>query len=80
MNDIPAGLTQVFHEVFERSDIQLSRQTTAADIDTWDSLMHVQLIVAVEKQFGIRFGAGEVEKLLNVGDMADLITKKTGAR
>ncbi len=76
MRDIPAELTLVFHEVFENPSIILQRQTTAQEVENWDSLMHIQLVVAVERKFGIRFGAGEIEKLQNVGDMMDLIGRK----
>lgn len=69
-------LTKIFRDVFEKSDLVIARPTTAADVEDWDSLMHIQLIVAAEKEFGIRFGVGEVEKLQNVGDMIDLIDKK----
>lgn len=76
MNSIHATLTTVFHEVFEDPTIVLCPETNAKDILSWDSLMHIQLIVAVERKFGIRFAAGEIEKLKNVGEMMDLISRK----
>ncbi|MDD2709062.1 MAG: acyl carrier protein [Verrucomicrobiae bacterium] len=78
MNPIETDLASVFHEVFEDPLIVIRREMTAKDIPAWDSLMHIQLVVAVEKKFGIRFGTGEVEKLQNVGEMMDLIAKKKG--
>jgi len=79
MNGVETDLTKVFHEVFEDPSIVIRPETSASDIPTWDSLMHIQLVVAVEKQFGIRFATGEVEKLQNVGEMISLITQKKAA-
>jgi len=76
MNGIEADLTGVFREVFEDSSMVIHPETTASDIPTWDSLMHIQLVVAVERKFGIRFAAGEIEKLQNVGEMMGLIVRK----
>jgi acyl carrier protein len=52
---------------------ELRPETTAKDVPEWDSLMHISILVAVEKAFGIRFRVGEVEKTRNVGEFADLI-------
>jgi acyl carrier protein len=76
---ISERLTQTFRSIFGRQDIQLSRDTTADDIKEWDSLMHINLIVAVEKEFKIRFTALEVMSFNNVGDLADTIGRKVGA-
>lgn len=69
-------LEQVFQTVFEDDEIEISNETTADDIDAWDSLTHVQLIVAVEKEFSLKFSTVEVMKLKNVGDFIALIEKK----
>ena len=79
MNSIETDLTGVFREVFEDPSIVIRPETSASDIPTWDSLMHIQLVVAVEKNFGIRFAAGEIEKLQNVGEMIALIAQKKAA-
>jgi acyl carrier protein len=76
MNAIPAELTALFQEVFENPALVVKPETTARDIESWDSLMHIQLVVAIERKFGIRFETGEIEQLQNVGDMAGLIAKK----
>jgi len=75
-NVIAERLTQTFRSTFGKNDIQLSRGTTAADIKEWDSLMHINLIVAVEKEFRVRFTTLEVMSLSNVGDLADTIARK----
>lgn len=74
--DTKDRLEQVFQTVFEDDEIEISNETTADDIDAWDSLTHVQLIVAVEKEFGLKFSTVEVMKLKNVGDFIALIEKK----
>lgn len=73
---IAEQLTDTFKSVFGRQDIQLSRATTAQDIQGWDSLTHMDLIVAVERKFKIRFTTHEVMSLSNVGDLADTIARK----
>ena len=66
-------LTEVFIDVFDDEDIHLDDETTAADIEDWDSLTHITLLGAVEDEFGIRFNMRAVQNLKNVGDMVDLI-------
>lgn len=69
-------LTPIFQEVFDDEGIVLTRQTTADDIDAWDSLSHMNLIMAVELKFKVRFALGELQALKNVGELADLVEKK----
>lgn len=73
---IQPRLTGIFRTVFDEPDLQLSRDMTAAEVPAWDSLSHITLIVAVEREFGIRFTTAEVAALMNVGDLADLVQKK----
>jgi acyl carrier protein len=73
---IPQRLTDTFRTIFGNQDIHLTRETTANDVAGWDSLMHINLIVAVEKEFRVRFTTLEVMSLNNVGDLADTITRK----
>lgn len=70
-------LQEVFQDVFDDDEIELTAETTADDIDAWDSLTHVQLIVAVEKAFSLKFSTVEVMKLKNVGEFIELIDKKS---
>ena len=71
-----AKLTPIFHQVFEDESVVINRETTADDIDAWDSLSHINLVLAVEMEFKIRFARGELQALKNVGEMIDLIEKK----
>lgn len=69
-------LTPVFRNVLDNDDLVIEPETTAADVDGWDSLAHIHLVVAIEKEMGLRFTAEEVSSLENVGDLAALILKK----
>ncbi len=75
-SEIYAELTKLFHEVFDNVTTVLTPETSAADIDSWDSFNHINLIVSVESQFGIRIATADVEKMDTVGDMVALIQKK----
>lgn len=69
-------LTPVFRQVFDDDTITLTTATTADDIDAWDSLSHMNLVVALEMKYKIRFALGELQKLKNVGQLATLIEQK----
>lgn len=70
------GLNEVFRDVFDDEDITVTDSTTSEDIDDWDSLEHINLIVATEKKFGMKFTMGEVTSMKNVGEMADIISQR----
>jgi acyl carrier protein len=69
-------LTEVFHEIFENDAITLTPQTTANDVEGWDSLSHSILISAVELKFKIKFSTREILRLKNVGELMQLIDSK----
>ena len=69
-------LNEVFRDVFDDEDITVTDTTTAEDIEDWDSLEHINLVVAAEKCFGIKFSMGEVSGMKNVGEMVDIITQR----
>ena len=71
--EIYEQLNEVFQDVFDDEEIIVNDETTADDIEDWDSLEHINLIVAVEKKFSIKFNMGEVNKFKNVGEMVDTI-------
>ena len=74
--DIWNRLTNTFRDTFEDDSLTIREQTSAADIPDWDSLRHIELLVAVEQQFRVRFNTGEVAGLKNVGEMVELIARK----
>ena len=76
--DVYEKLNGVFRDVFDDEDITVNDATTADDIEDWDSLEHINLVVAVEKCFGIKFTMGEVTGMKNVGEMADIILGRIG--
>lgn len=71
--EIHQKLTAVFRDVFDSPALEISDATTAKDVEAWDSIMHVNLIVAVEQAFGVTFTTKEVKALANVGDFIQLI-------
>lgn len=69
-------LNSIFCEVFDDESIMISTDTTAGDIEGWDSLSHINLIVAVEMRFNIKFSNKELLTLKNVGDLINCINSK----
>jgi acyl carrier protein len=69
-------LNGIFRDIFDNDDISVTDNTTAADIDGWDSLAHITLILGVEREFRIKMTASEVGSLKNVGQMIDIITAR----
>lgn len=76
MSDIITQLQPIFRDIFENDDLNISRDSNANTVDGWDSLAHINLVVAIEQEFEIRFALGELEAMKNVGEMVDLIEKK----
>lgn len=76
MNEIYEKLNEVFQEVFDDDSIVVGPETTADDIEDWDSLEHITLISAVEEAFGMKFAMREVSTMKNVGEMAELIAER----
>lgn len=74
--EIYSRLNEVFRDVFDDEAILINAETTAEDIEDWDSLEHIRLIAAVEREFGMRFKMGEVSSMKNVGEMAALIADR----
>ena len=76
-SEIIKKLERIFRDIFDEEDLGISNETTAEDIEDWDSLAHILLVLAIEKDFNVKFALGELQTLQNVGDMVDLIIKKT---
>jgi acyl carrier protein len=74
--EIMNHLSKVFADTLDEDNITLTESSTADDVEGWDSLTHVQLVVAVEKKFKIRFTAKEIQSWKNAGEMIDSITSK----
>jgi acyl carrier protein len=69
-------LTTLFQDVFDDDEVILQDRTTAQDIEGWDSLTHVNLMVSAEQAFGIKFKTSEMAQLTNVGELVNVITHK----
>lgn len=74
--EILARVEEIFREELEQEDLVLTDETTAEDVEGWDSLSHVQLVAAMEEAFGIEFKSREILSWDNVGDLIDSIEKK----
>ena len=75
--NIKEKLQSVFIDVFEDDDLTISNSTNSDDIEEWDSLNHIALVLSIEKCFNIRFITGEVQSLKDVGEMIQLLEEKT---
>jgi acyl carrier protein len=74
--EIITELHPIFADVFDIPDVRITPATKASDIEGWDSLTHINLVVAIEHKYRVKFALGELQDLKNVGDMADLIVRK----
>lgn len=70
-------LTEIFEDVIDEGPVCLTAETRSADVEGWDSLTHIQLIVAIEKNWGIKFTSEEIMSWKNVGEMVDCIFSKS---
>ena len=75
-NELLEKIILIFRDVFDDQNIVLTLYTTASDIDDWDSLSHIRLIITHEEEFGIRFKTTEISDLKNVGDFINVLMNK----
>lgn len=75
-NEILSRVEEIFREELELDELTLTDETTADDVEEWDSLSHIQLVVALEKAFGIKFTSREILSWDNVGDLINSIQNK----
>ncbi len=76
-NAILEAIQPIFHDVFDDDSLVITRATSAADIEDWDSLEQINLLTAMEKKFDVKFSLGDVRGLQNVGDLVDLLMRLT---
>ena len=79
-SDIIQELQIIFSDVLDLPDLCLTAESNASTVEGWDSLAHINLVVAIEKRYNIKFALAELRSLNNVGEMADLIVKKTSSQ
>ncbi len=70
-------LNEIFRDVFDDDGIEVCDSTTSADIEGWDSLEHINLVLAVEQEFDFKFEMGQVVSMKDVGEMVDIILEQT---
>ena len=75
-NTIIKNLNPIFCDILDLSSLVLAPESNASNVEGWDSLAHINLVMSIEKHYGIRFALGELQGLKNVGEMAELIQKK----
>lgn len=80
MSDTKERIQEAFRDIFDDNSIVLRDDMTAADVKNWDSLNHIDMIVAVESEFKIKFTTAEVTSLKNVGELIALVEKKRAAK
>ena len=74
-NEVMGLLHPIFRDVFDDDELVITANTTAKDVDGWDSLTHIRLVISIEKAFDLRFTAAEISALENVGEMVELIVR-----
>jgi acyl carrier protein len=75
--EIYTALTEIFHDVFMRDDLVLKAELSAKDVKGWDSFKQIEIIMATEERFGMKFTTRELDSLQNVGDLVRVVAAKT---
>ena len=75
--DVIQAIQPLFRDVLDQPDLQLTAASNASNVDDWDSLAHINIVMAIERHYKVKFALGELQGLKNVGEMADLIIRKT---
>jgi acyl carrier protein len=73
-------IREIIADVLDQPDIQINADTAADDVEGWDSFNHINIVVAVEAHFGVKFHTAEIEEVRNVGELVELIAKKLKAK
>jgi acyl carrier protein len=77
--DILPTIAEIIRDVLDQQDLVIEAYTNATDVEAWDSFNHINIVVAIEARFGIRFVTAEIEQLKNVGELVSLVSEKIGA-
>ena len=77
-HEILSQVVEIFKEELDNEEIELTMESTAKEVEDWDSLSHIHLMVAIEKHFKIRFTSTEISSFKNVGEMVETVKKRLG--
>jgi acyl carrier protein len=84
MNDFRYDLQEVFRRIFDNDELEINEATTAADVEGWDSMAHINLMIAIEKHFGVKFSGSDLAAMQgdgkNIGVLMELLAKKIDSR
>ena len=75
-NEIFSRVQEIFIDVFDDENLEINNSTNSEDIEEWDSLNHIQLVLSIEKTLNVRFKTGEIQSLKDVGEMVVLLEEK----
>jgi acyl carrier protein len=75
--EVIQAIQPLFRDVLDQPNLMLTAASNASNVDDWDSLAHINIVMAIERQYKVKFALGELQGLKNVGEMADLIIRKT---
>jgi acyl carrier protein len=78
--DTLSRLQSIFRDILDAPNLTIGRHSHAGSVPGWDSLAHINLVYTIEQEFGVRFALGELQDLKNVGDLIDLLEKKTARK
>ena len=80
MNSLLPEVQEVFRDVFDMPDMMITPELDASQVSDWDSLTHINLIMAIERKYKVKFALGELKDMENVGDLLDILQKKIDAK
>ena len=79
MDNLLTEVQEIFRSVFDSPDLEITPQSNAQNVDGWDSLAHISLIIAIEKRYNVKFGLGQLQDLEDVGGLLNLLNSKIAA-
>ena len=79
-DDLLPGVQDVFRDVFDEPDMEITRNSNAETVPDWDSMTHVNLVTAIEKRYKVKFALGELQEMKDVGDLLNLLGAKLAAK
>jgi acyl carrier protein len=79
MDNLLTEVQEIFRSVFDSPDLEITPQSNAHNVDGWDSIVHISIVMALEKRYKVKFGLGQLQDLEDVGDLLNLLKSKIAA-